>query len=241
MNRHRERASSGGAFSDSTRLLRFDRVQRAAHWANAALFAVLILTALPLYFPSVEDLVGRHVLVEEVHVWAGVSLPVPVVLSLLGPWGARMRCDVHRFNHWTRAELSWLWRLGAEPRLEKDKFNPGQKLNAVFVGGSIVLLFGTGVVMKWFGLFPVGWRTGATFVHEVLSFLVVLVVIGHIVMAVTHREALASMLRGWVSVAWARRHAPRWLREELDSTGHVGAPSAPPSGAVAARRVPKLD
>lgn len=216
--------ASGAKPGAPLRLLRFDRVQRAAHWANAALFGVLVLTALPLYFPSVERVVGRHVLVATIHVWAGIAWPVPLIVSLIGPWGARMRRDVRRFNRWTRGELEWLWHFGAAD-LEKDKFNPGQKLNAVFIGGAIVVFLGTGIVMKWFGLFPVGWRTGATFVHEVLAFLVVFVVVGHIIMALTHRDALRSMVRGWVTVAWARRHAPRWAREEL-GVARPGEPTA---------------
>lgn len=197
-----------------TRVLRFDRVQRAAHWANAVLFGILVLTALPLYFSSVERLLGRHVLVEEIHVWAGVAWPVPVLISLVGPWGRRMRRDVHRFNRWTRPEIRWLWSLGATRGLEKDKFNPGQKLNALFTAGAIAVLLGTGIVMKWFGPFPVPWRNGATFVHELLAFLLVAVVAGHVVMALTHRESLASMVRGWVTLEWAERHAPRWAAEE---------------------------
>lgn len=73
--------------------------------------------------------------------------------------------------------------------------------------------------MHWFGLFPVSWRTGATFVHEVLAFLIVAVVVGHILMALTHPGALRSMIRGWVTVTWARRHAPRWAAEELTAGG----------------------
>lgn len=216
------------------RLLRFDGVQRAAHWANAGLSLVLVLTALPLYFPSVERAVGRHVLVASVHVWAGIVLPVPVLVSLVGPWGARMRRDLRRFNRWTRGELEWMWRLGNVDKVELDKFNPGQKLNAVFVGGAIVVFLATGVVMKWFGLFPVGWRTGATFVHEVLAWLFVVVAAGHIVMALTHREMLRSMVHGWVTLSWAQRHARRWAREELDAAARgeppVAAAQAVPSG-----------
>lgn len=204
-----------------TTLLRFDRVQRAAHWANAALFAILVLTAMPLYFSSVERLVGRHVLIEQVHVWAGVALPVPLVISLVGPWGARMRQDVRRFNHWTRPEVRWLRSLGTVKGLEMDKFNPGQKLNAVFVGGAIAMFLGTGVIMKWFGLFPVNWRIGATFVHELLALIFVVVVAGHIVLALTHREVLGSMFGGRVSLTWARRNAPRWAKEENEESPRV--------------------
>jgi formate dehydrogenase subunit gamma len=207
------------------RILRFDKVQRAAHWANAALFGVLVATALPLYFPSVERAVGRHELVALVHVWAGIALPVPILVSLVGPWGARMRRDVRRFNRWTRGELDWLRNLGSVRGVQLDKFNPGQKLNAIFVGGAIALFLATGIVMKWFGLFPVGWRSGATFVHEVLAFVFVAVVAGHVLMALTHRDALRSMFRGWVTVSWAQRHAPRWAAEEIAEV-ETAAPAA---------------
>lgn len=205
------------------RLLRFDRVQRAAHWANAILFLILILTALPLYFGSLERVIGRHLLIEEIHVWTGVALPVPILVSLVGPWGARMRSDVRRINRWTAGEVRWLRSLGGERSVPLDKFNPGQKLNAIFVGGAIVVMLGTGVIMHWFGLFPVSWRTGATFVHEVLAFIVVAVVAGHILMALTHWDALRSMVRGWVSVPWAERHAARWAAEELAAASELGA------------------
>ncbi|MBO0894897.1 MAG: cytochrome b/b6 domain-containing protein, partial [Acidimicrobiales bacterium] len=208
------RSSGWATAGPEARLPRFDRVQRAAHWANAVLFGILILTALPLYFSSLERLVGRHVLIAQIHLWAGVALPVPIVVSLLGPWGARMREDVRRINHWTRSEVRWLRTLGRDAPAVVDKFNPGQKLNAIFVAGAIVVMLGTGAVLEWFGLFPVSWRGGATLVHEVLAFVIVVVVVGHVAFALSHKESLRSMVRGWVTEEWARRHAPAWLDEE---------------------------
>jgi formate dehydrogenase subunit gamma len=196
------------------RIVRFDGVQRAAHWANALLFGILMLTALPLYFPSLSDVVGRRALVATIHVWSGLALPVPLVVSLLGPWGARMRRDLRRINVWTSDEVTWLRQLGRNAPRVVDKFNPGQKLNAIFVGGSIVVMLATGSILKWFRFFPVSWRTGATFVHDVLAFAIFAVVIGHVLFAVTHWESMRSMVKGWVSEAWAARHAPGWLREE---------------------------
>src|SRR5271169_1425158 len=95
-----------------SRILRFDGVQRAAHWANALLFGILMLTALPLYFPSLSDVVGRRELVANIHVWSGLLLPLPVVISLVGPWGAQMRRDIRRINVWTSDEVRWLRQLG---------------------------------------------------------------------------------------------------------------------------------
>jgi formate dehydrogenase subunit gamma len=197
-----------------SRILRFDRVQRTAHWANALLFGILMLTALLLYFPGLSGIVGRRALVVNIHVWTGIALPVPLLISLLGPWGARMRRDLRRVNKWTRDEIAWLWALGRRAPRVVDKFNPGQKLNSLFVGGSIVVMLATGIVLKWFQFFPVSWRMGATFVHDVLAFAIFVVVIGHIIFALAHPESMRSMVKGWVTEGWAARHAPAWLREE---------------------------
>ncbi len=196
-----------------SRIVRFDGVQRAAHWANALLFGILMMTALALYFPSLSDVVGRRELVANIHVWSGIALPVPIVVSLLGPWGARMRRDIRRINVWTNDEVKWVRQLGRNAPRVVDKFNPGQKLNAIFIGGSILVMLATGFVLKWFGIFPVSWRTGATFVHDLLALAIFVVVIGHILFALTHPESLRSMIKGWVSEEWAARNAPGWLRE----------------------------
>jgi formate dehydrogenase subunit gamma len=210
------------------RLLRFDRVERAAHWINALLFSILMATALPLYFVQVEALVGRRELIVQIHTWSGIALPVPLMISLAGPWGSRFRRDIRRFNVWMSEEARWLRGLGKERLPELDKFNPGQKLNALFIGGSIAVMLGTGVVLKWFGFFPLDWRTGATFVHDVLAAAIFVVVFGHIAFAITHRDALRSIFTGWVTESWAARHAPRWLQEEQAEAG-VSDPTSPRS------------
>jgi formate dehydrogenase subunit gamma len=194
------------------RLLRFDRVQRGAHWANATLFFILIFTAIPLYFGSFFGVVLPRHLIEQIHLWTGLSLALPVIISLVGPWGTTMRQDVRRFNYWTRAEIRWLRTFG-KSKLEADKYNPGQKLNAIFIGVSILVMLVTGSMLQWFRYFPVSYRSGATFVHDIFAWAIFIAVVGHIVMALTHREALRSIFKGWVSESWAGRHAGRWLKE----------------------------
>jgi formate dehydrogenase subunit gamma len=203
------RPRTRGAF-----LIRFDKVERLTHWSTAALFTILILTGLALYFPSVGSLVGRRHLVAQIHLWTGVALPVPVLLALVGPWGSRFRQDVRRINLWTRREIRWLRTLGRAGGPIVDKFNPGQKLNAIFIAGTIVVMFATGFVLEWFGFFPLGWRTGATFVHDVFALAVSVVIVGHVLFAVTHRDALRSMFKGSVTENWARTHASVWFREQ---------------------------
>lgn len=206
------------------RILRFDRVERAAHWCTAALFAILMATALPLYFVQVESFVGRRELVAQIHVWSGVALPVPLILSLAGPWGGRLRQDIRRVSLWTAGEVRWLRSLGWRELPTTDKFNAGQKLNALFTAGAIVVMLATGSILKWYRFFPLDWRTGATFVHDVLALGIFVVVVGHVAFALTHRDALRSMFRGWVTEAWARRHASDWLAEEMEEEADSASP-----------------
>jgi formate dehydrogenase subunit gamma len=195
------------------RLLRFDGVQRSVHWVNALLFGALIFTGIPLYFGSFFGVIFPRHEIQEIHLWTGLMLPLPIVVSLLGPWGRRMRQDLHRFSYWSKAELRWLWTLGRE-RIDLDKYNPGQKANGLFIGAAIIVLWVSGYVLQWFRFFPVSWREGATVTHDFWAFAVFVVVAGHIFMALTHREAMVSMLKGSVSEKWAQTHAKEWVDEE---------------------------
>ncbi len=205
---------------DVIKILRFDRVQRAAHWTNAGLFGILMFTAIPLYFGSFFGIVLPRHLIAQIHLWTGLALPLPVIVSMLGPWGRQMRRDVRRFSYWTRAEIRWLRSMG-RTSLEADKFNPGQKLNALFIGAVIVVMVATGSMLQWFRFFPVPWRQGATFVHDTFALLIFIVVFGHIYMALTHRDSLRSVFKGWVSEKWAATHAAAWLKE-VQSVGDAG-------------------
>jgi len=203
------------------RLLRFDRVERTVHWLNALLFAVVVSTGAALFSPAVIGLVGRRELVERIHVYAGLALPVPLLAALAGSWGDGLRRDIRRLNRWSDADTRWL-RLSVRPAPERTrarqglpvgKFNAGQKLNAAFSVGGVLVMLATGCLLRWYEPFPLSWRAGATFVHNWLAVVFVVVIAGHIAKALADREALGSMIGGRVSVSWARRHAPAWLAE----------------------------
>jgi formate dehydrogenase subunit gamma len=210
----------------SARLIRFDRVERALHWVNAALFGVLVFTGAALYLAPIGTLIGRRALVEDIHVYTGLALPVPLVVAVCGRWGGALREDLRRFNRWSVSDRIWLkslfggraarYRRGSS--LDVGKFNAGQKLNAAFIAGAGLVLLGTGLIMRWYHPWPLGWRTGATFVHDWLALAVGLVIIGHIGMALRDPDATGSMVRGTISRSWAKSHAPAWLagRDEAE-------------------------
>ena len=217
--------SRGGSQSSAPEgrqlIVRFDRVERTAHWLNASLFLVLIVTGLALYFEPLMALVGRRRLVEDIHVYSGIALPFPVIVAALGHWGRNLRLDLSRLNRWIPDDATWLSvslsarkrREGVRAHLRQGKFNAGQKLNAAFTAGAIVVMLGTGLILRWYHPWPLSWRTGATFVHEWLSLALVVVIVGHMMFAFSDPDALRSMFLGWIPRSWARRHAKTWLEE----------------------------
>ena len=211
-----ERAARSAARRDRPQpeppLLRFDRRERALHWVNATLFGTLMLTGAALYAGPVSAIVGNREVVRTIHVYSGLLLPVPLLLAVLGRRGARLRTDLGRLNRWSRDDARW-FRRRRRAGVVLGKFNPGQKLNAAFIAGAAIVMLGTGSIMKWFDLFPLDWRTGATFVHDWFAIGIWVAVIGHIMFAVKDGDALDGMIGGTVPAAWARTKAPLWYEE----------------------------
>lgn len=208
-------AAAPAPTSPPERLPRFDRVERALHWSTAGLVLVLLVTAAVLYFGELSTLVGRRELVRRVHVVSGLLLPAPLLLALVGRWGRGLLADLRAFNRWDADDRRWLRSWGRDPSVRLGKFNPGQKLNAAFVGGAIGVMLISGSIMHWFDPFPLSWRTGATFVHDWTAVALTLVILGHVRMALGDRDALRSMVGGWVPADWARRHRPRWYEDQV--------------------------
>jgi formate dehydrogenase subunit gamma len=199
-------------------LVRFERVERAVHWTTATLFLVLVATGAILYLEPLQAAVGRRALVEDIHVYAGLALPLPLVMALSGSWGRALRDDLRRFNRWSNDDREWLrslFRPGPERRsrmrkVRVGKFNAGRKLNAAFVAGAGLVMLGTGLIMRWYHPWPLSWRTGATFVHDWLALAIGVVIIGHVGMALRDPDALRSMLVGTGGRGRSGMHRPGW-------------------------------
>jgi formate dehydrogenase subunit gamma len=204
-------------------LARFDGTERILHWVNAVLVGLLVATGAVLYLGELSALVGRRELLRDIHVAAGLALPIPFLVALPGWWGARLRADLGALNRFGPDDRRWLRTRGRDPSVRLGKFNPGQKLNAAFVAGAGAVLLGTGLIMRFFGPFPLEWRTGATFVHDWTALGLSLAVAGHLWLAFSDPDALRSMVTGSVPAAWARRHRPRWYEELTGESSTAGA------------------
>jgi formate dehydrogenase subunit gamma len=174
---------------------------------------VLLITGMTLYIPALSRLVGRRVLVKDVHVYSGLLLPIPLLAAYAGTWRDSVRRDVRRLARWSVDDRRWLlsmWRRGTQ---RMGKFNAGQKLNAIFVAGCIPLMLATGGIMRWFDPFPLAWRTGATFVHDWIALAPLVVIVGHIGKALAEPVSLGSMVKGVVPARYVQRRHPRWWAE----------------------------
>ncbi|WP_207946927.1 cytochrome b/b6 domain-containing protein [Actinomadura sp. 7K507] len=194
-------------------LERFTLAERSIHHVTALLMLICLVTAALLYLPMLSTLVGYRETVKTVHVWCGFALPAPIVLGLVS---RAFRADLRRLNRF--APHDWAWLKSRDRRVVQGgrgifpvgKFNAGQKLNAAFTAGAILIMLGTGEIMTFPGPWPDRWRTGATFVHDWLFLVVVVVTAGHLWQAFQDRGALQGMLTGRVGLDWAARHHAGW-------------------------------
>lgn len=196
-----------------TTIERFSRAERWLHWATAAVVLTCAVTGFVLYVGPLTALVGRRTLVKDVHVLAGLAMPVPLLAAYAGRWRAAVRADIRRLGRWTRSDKRWLWSRGRDATGAVGKFNAGQKANAAFVAGMIPIMVVTGSVMRWYEPFDIRYRTGATFVHDWTAIATWVIVAGHIVMALADPGSLRGMLTGRVTRRWAEDRHPRWAAE----------------------------
>jgi cytochrome b subunit of formate dehydrogenase len=210
-------------------VLRFTRAVRVVHHATAVLILLCLGTAALLYVPAFAEAVGRRHLVKTIHLIAGFGLPVPALLG----WAARaFRDDLRRLNRFTSGDWAWL-RSGDRRAVRQGpvgKFNAGQKLNAAFSGGAILVMLGTGTMLAFPDPWPDAYRTGATFVHDWLTFAIFVVLLGHLWYALRDRGAMSGIFLGRVPENWAARHHPAWL-DEVRRPGTAASAEAPATGA----------
>jgi formate dehydrogenase subunit gamma len=197
--------------AEPTTLPRFARAERWTHRSIGILTGVLLLTAAALYIPDISARVGNRQLVRVLHEVAGFALPIPLLLALAS---YAFRQDAGRLNRFAPSDWEWLRsRDRRSGRIRVGKFNAGQKLNAAFTLGAIVVMLMTGALMFFSSHFSDDLRTGATFVHDWLALAVAVVVGGHAYMAFSDATARLGMRTGSVPIEWARREHAAWADE----------------------------
>jgi formate dehydrogenase subunit gamma len=212
--------------SEQATIRRFGRTERLLHWTHAFAFLLLLATGLALYLPTLAELVGRRPLLKELHLWTALAWGVALALVIALGDRRRLAADWRELERIDADDRRWLRGGHAPP----GRFNAGQKLNALLTV-AFALLFGVSGLFIWLGERDHRFLLeGAGPVHVVLTWLSVVLLVGHLYLAVIHprtRHALRGMTRGNVRLDWAAEHHGRWVEAELRDRASPREPAPP--------------
>jgi formate dehydrogenase subunit gamma len=192
---------------------RFTLTERLLHWVHAAAFFVLLGSGLVLYMPSLSRAIARRPLIKDIHFWTAVSwLGALALIVLLGNRRALARA-IREIDLFDRDDRRF---LAGNTRVPQGRFNAGQKVNAILTSAFAALFTISGFLL-WYGERDTRFRlSGTVFLHDSLMYVSLVLVTGHLYLAVIHpttRHSLRGMTTGKVREDWARRHHAKWAGE----------------------------
>ena len=192
---------------------RFTVTERVVHWTHATAFFALLASGLVLYLPSLSTWISRRNLVKNIHIWTAVAWAVALVAVFVVGNRRALREAWRDVETLDRDDRRWL--RGA--KVPQGRFNAGQKVNVILTV-AFALLFALSGFFLWLGERDTAYRLdGAVTVHDTLMFVSLLLLVGHLYLAVIHpttRHALRGITRGDVREDWARKHHSKWVGPE---------------------------
>lgn len=195
---------------------RYEAKERINHWWVAIMFVLLALSGLALFHPAfffLANLFGGGTWARILHPFIGVVLFV----SFLG-LAARFWSD----NSITAVDREWKKHFGeilankAKNLPEIGKYNLGQKYLfwALVVAIPVLTVSGIVIWQPYFApVFPISLVRLAAVLHALFAFIAIVAIIIHVYAAIWTRGSIRAMVRGTVTVAWARHHHPGWYRD----------------------------
>ena len=204
---------------------RFTLTERLVHWVHASAFFVLLGSGLVLYLPALSTAVARRPLIKDIHFWTGICWAGALLaIVLLGNRAALMRA-VREIDLFDRDDRRFLRGNLHSPQ---GRFNAGQKVNAIITAAFAVLFFVSGLLL-WLGERNTAIRLGGTlYLHDALMYLSVVIVIGHLYLALinrTTRHALRGITLGSVREDWAHAHHSKWQSAPVEPPAPPGLPA----------------
>jgi formate dehydrogenase subunit gamma len=196
------------------RIVRYAFDERLMHFVAAVSYVYLLLTGLAFWTPWlfwIAVVLGGGTISRILHPWAGVIFVISVIWMYV-KWASQMRT--------TENDRAWWRAVGHYTRNEDEevppvgRFNAGQKVLFWVFFWCGILLFLSGLVLWVPHWIPWGLRYLrfiAVLVHVVSALLTIALFMIHVYMGTAvERGAYASITRGDVSRAWARRHHRAW-------------------------------
>jgi formate dehydrogenase subunit gamma len=209
---------------------KYSKSTRILHWVHAGSFAVLFLTGLVLFIPPLGTL-AQDGWSRLLHRVAAVIFVVAPLIYLGMYWEKSMTAIREAFT-WGKEDFGWMkagyryyFQCDEEAMPPQGHMNTGQKMWWLLAMVSWAGFLITGVVM-WFAktLAPPVFLQWAVFLHDlvfigtgVMFFVHIYMSVGHPLVHPLREGAWNSMLRGKVSVHYAKTHHGKWFEEIVRS------------------------
>jgi formate dehydrogenase subunit gamma len=193
---------------------RFSTSERVLHWIVTASFFTLLLSGIGLYsrlFNGYFTLFGGGRNAILVHKIGGVIFFFSSLYMYLNH-----KKDVSTFD---QDDKAWIEQRGGY--LSRDashfnigKYNPGQKLFAIFIALATLLLGVTGVFIWVPASFPRWLVQLSLLTHGTLFVGSIMFVVVHVYLAtIGNPGTIEAMLYGDVRKIWAKKHHPKWYKD----------------------------
>ena len=201
---------------------KYSAMERVFHWGHTVTFLLLAMTGMVLFFPFLGPLAqgASGEFTRLLHRAAAIAYgALPLIYIILEPRRAWMSLKsvfkVGRFDiEWVKGMIPYYMFGRHEAMAPQDRFNTGEKLNAVvIILGSVVFAI-TGLLM-WFGkgFMPIGVFQAVVILHDIAMIVTVCMFIVHFYLAVVHPlmwAGLVSMRFGVTSATYAQEHHALW-------------------------------
>ncbi|MFM0172115.1 formate dehydrogenase subunit gamma [Paraburkholderia sediminicola] len=197
---------------------RYNANERTNHWITAISFILVALSGLAMFHPAMfwlSALFGGGQWMRILHPLFGLVMFFSFSLLALRFW---------HHNLIDLDDIRWLMKIGdvlinREDRLpEVGRYNAGQKMLFWTLVPCMLVLLPTGIVIwrhYFSAFFPINITRLSALLHATAAFVLIASIIVHIYAGIWIKGAIGAMIRGTVTLGWARKHHPRWFRDVI--------------------------
>jgi formate dehydrogenase subunit gamma len=199
-------------------LQRYTANERSNHWITAICFVVLALSGLALFHPAffwLTALFGGGQWTRILHPIFGLIMAASFFVMALRFW---------HHNILTKEDKQWLSQMEDVVAMREDRlpqvgrYNAGQKLLFQMMVLCMLGLLLSGIVIwrAYFAFyFPPGLVRAAALLHAFCAWVLIMGIVVHIYAAIWVKGSMGAMLRGTVSLGWARKHHRAWFDDMI--------------------------
>ncbi|AWX13629.1 formate dehydrogenase subunit gamma [Mergibacter septicus] len=201
------------------KVIRHNTKERLSHWLVALCFFATGLSGLSFFFADfswIADILGTPQLARIVHPFTGLVMIIAFMVLFKTYW---------RNNLIEKGDWQWLFNIievlkGNEHHVaDVGHYNMGQKLLFWTLIAALSILLVTGIIMwrpYFAAYFPIPVIRIAILLHATSAIALILGIMVHIYMAIWVRGSITGMVEGKVTARWAKKHHPRWYREDIE-------------------------